>query len=131
LPSLRRIALHNIDLSHAPPHKPKEKELVVPKEKAKEVQDDLPSLADCLRAFLWARRQGNARVTEMELDNCQSIFKLDIDHFRFFADVTWDGKGANETDREDGGDRFERYSIEVFSRLPEYSIPDYNVLGPL
>ncbi|KAF8216649.1 hypothetical protein K438DRAFT_399956 [Mycena galopus ATCC 62051] len=97
-PALRRLVLHDIDLS--------------------ELLDRFrPSCGDVLRALLWARRQGKAPIWQLELERCAEVSKY-LQHFRLFADVVHNEKGQNKkhtTAEQD--ESLTSYSIDVFARL--------------
>jgi len=76
-----------------------------------------PSFMDSLRSLLWARRQGKTVIPKLEIRNCRNLFLQDLAHLKFFADVTWDGKGKNTADKEEGGDYPSSFSINVFAQM--------------
>ncbi|KAJ7503354.1 hypothetical protein B0H11DRAFT_2222637 [Mycena galericulata] len=87
-PGLRRLGLYGIDLGESA------------------YLDDLlalrPSAADLLRALLWARREGGARICELEIEECENVFPQDLERFRLFADVVYDGKGETMVQKDAG-----------------------------
>jgi hypothetical protein len=69
-------------------------------------------------AFLWARRQGNAPIWQLELDECTNVSAHDLAHFKHLADVICNGKLRTKdrpTDKED--DFLRSRSISAFSRM--------------
>ncbi|KAJ6561064.1 hypothetical protein DFH09DRAFT_1364519 [Mycena vulgaris] len=101
-PELRRLLLHGLDLG-APGAGPQ------------------PSRADMLRALLWARREGGARIPQLEIEGCENVFGEDLRHLRLFADLVYDGKGKSEALKGDAGVSLRSYSLDVFANMIEYS----------
>ncbi|KAJ7606734.1 hypothetical protein DFH06DRAFT_1347878 [Mycena polygramma] len=104
-PRLQRLALHGVDIGEHPPRW-------------------LPPLsvtrADLLRALMWARREsGAARIWQLEIDDCTNVLSRDLQHFRLFAHVRWDGMGKVEAQRDDGNPCLRAYSLGVFARMIE------------
>jgi hypothetical protein len=76
------------------------------------------SRSDLLRALLWARREGGARIWQLEIEDCRNVLTQDLRHFRLFADVVYDGKGLEADVEKDEGDPCLRsYSINVFANM--------------
>jgi hypothetical protein len=100
-PELRRLVLHEIDLG-APSDSYSYK----------------PRWGEVFCAFLWARRQGNAPIWQLELDECTNVSAHDLAHFKHLADVICNGKLRTKdrpTDKED--DFLRSRSISAFSRM--------------
>ncbi|KAF7375453.1 hypothetical protein MSAN_00433200 [Mycena sanguinolenta] len=102
-PGLRCLSLHKLNLGHD----------------VRGTSDPLqPSRSEMLRALLWARREGGARITRLEIEDCRNVFSHDLMHFRLFSDVEHDGKGLVITT----GEEYESlgvYSIDVLMRMLE------------
>ncbi|KAF7375463.1 hypothetical protein MSAN_00434200 [Mycena sanguinolenta] len=75
-----------------------------------------PTCSEMLQAFLWARREGGARITTLEIKDCWNLSSHDLDHFRLFGDVEYDGKGLEITTREEH-ESLCSYSIDVLARM--------------
>ncbi|KAJ7089850.1 hypothetical protein B0H15DRAFT_274387 [Mycena belliarum] len=102
-PQLQRLGLHDVDLG-AP---------------AADDGKPVPARADLLRALLWARREGGARICSLEFADCENVFEEDLRHLRLFADLVYDGKGRSEAVKEDPGISLRSYSLGVFQNMIE------------
>ncbi|KAJ7723838.1 hypothetical protein DFH07DRAFT_855559 [Mycena maculata] len=105
-PALRCLGLHGIDLGES-------------------VEQLYPSCSDILAALLWARREGGARICELEIEECENVFPQDLRRFRLFADVVYDGKGNTAAQKDDGYDCPRAYSLNVLARMIEHERPRY------
>ncbi|KAJ7631078.1 hypothetical protein FB45DRAFT_556466 [Roridomyces roridus] len=107
-PRLTRFSLHGINLGELQ----SSWDPVIPQR---------PAVVDLLRALLWARRAGQARIWQLEIEDCEDVFSADLAHLRLFADISYDGKGAKTVQKEDFGHDVGMYSVNVFADLAEYS----------
>ncbi|KAJ7460829.1 hypothetical protein FB451DRAFT_1499934 [Mycena latifolia] len=105
-PELRRLGLDGVDLGGPDPDPDAE---------------DAPqvSRADLLRALLWARREGGARICELELADCVNVLEEDLRHLRLFAELAYDGRGRSAALKEDAGVSLRLYSLHVFANMIE------------
>ncbi|KAF8168679.1 hypothetical protein K438DRAFT_1941535 [Mycena galopus ATCC 62051] len=79
-----------------------------------------PTCSEMLRAFLWARRQGGARIPRLEIEDCTDVASHDLRHFQFFADVVYDGKGLKmAVEKELEHLCLRSYSIDVLALMIE------------
>ncbi|KAJ7505965.1 hypothetical protein B0H11DRAFT_1974202 [Mycena galericulata] len=100
-PALRCLGLHEINLGES-------------------VEQLWPSSADLLYALFFARREGGARICELEIEGCANVFAQDLQQLRLFVDVMYDGKGE-ETVLKDVGYASPRvYSLGILDRMIEH-----------
>ncbi|KAJ7835574.1 hypothetical protein B0H14DRAFT_2796114 [Mycena olivaceomarginata] len=76
-------------------------------------------LGEMLRALLWARREGGARIWQVEIEECENVLSGDLRHLRVFADVVYDGKGHKVVENDEGYASLRAYSIGVLARMVE------------
>ncbi|KAJ7131988.1 hypothetical protein C8R46DRAFT_1140952 [Mycena filopes] len=107
---LQRLCLHDLDLAEDPePAYPQRYMYALP----------VASRAEMLRALLWARREGGARILELQIEGCRNVFRGDLRHLRLFADVVYDGQGMVVVDGEEHFPCARTYSMDVLSRMVE------------
>ncbi|KAJ7183571.1 hypothetical protein C8R46DRAFT_1209737 [Mycena filopes] len=107
---LQRLCLHDLDLAEDPePAYPQRYMYALP----------VASRAEMLRALLWARREGGARILELQIDGCRNVFRGDLRHLKLFADVVYDGQGMVVVDGEEHFPCARTYSMDVLSRMVE------------
>jgi hypothetical protein len=101
---LQRICLHGIDLGEVGP---------------RWLEPLRVTRAEMLRALLWARREGGARIWQVEIEECENVLSGDLRHLRVFADVVYDGKGHEVVEKDEGYASLPAYSIGVLARMVE------------
>ncbi|KAJ6477647.1 hypothetical protein C8R45DRAFT_363878 [Mycena sanguinolenta] len=102
---LQRIAMHGLDLGETASRN--------------WLEPLAATRSEVLRALLWARREGGARIWQLEIEDCQDVLSQDLGHFRLFADVTYDGKGSKTVETDAGHPSLRAYSIDVLARVVE------------
>ncbi|KAJ6577830.1 hypothetical protein B0H19DRAFT_1253135 [Mycena capillaripes] len=117
-PGLQCLGLHGLDLGETTP--------------LPHCNPPLPaSRSDLLRALMWARREGGARIWQLEIEDCRNVLVQDLRHFRLFTDLVYDGKGLETTvEKDDGNPCLRSYSIDVFARLVNMHEDYRNLLQP-
>ncbi|KAJ6477658.1 hypothetical protein C8R45DRAFT_1157541 [Mycena sanguinolenta] len=100
---LQCLSLHGLDLGH---------DL---RGTSKSLQ---PTRSAMLRALLWARREGGTRISQLEIEGCWNVSNHDLQHFRLFVDLKYDGKGLKITTEEDY-ESLRSYAIGVLARMLE------------
>ncbi|KAJ7235642.1 hypothetical protein B0H12DRAFT_1141409 [Mycena haematopus] len=102
---LQRLALHGLDIGEIQPRKWLDPMAV--------------TRSEMLRALLWARREGGARIWQLEIEDCRNVLSQDLRHFKLFADVEYDGKGSKMMETDAGYTSLRAYSIDVLARMVE------------
>ncbi|KAF8168666.1 hypothetical protein K438DRAFT_1983808 [Mycena galopus ATCC 62051] len=100
---LQSLGLHELDLGEVPPRKSLEPMAV--------------TRSDMLRALLWARREGGARIWQLEIEGCRNVLSEDMRYFNLYADVVYDVKGFKRVERNAGDISLRADAVDVLARM--------------